>query len=247
MKRIILISLVLLQSFLTKSEGGPWPDRNKDEIVQALMQRNYAFSWLSGRCRADIQFDGENMSGAMHFRLRKDSVMLVSVRKFGIEAAKVFADTAIYTILYKLEGTYESGSISKLGEQYGLQANLEDLQQLIAGNVLLPDSAGMAVTSDTLYGIVEGSAMNMRATYYLSKENLLLKRMTLRDNMNRTSTLLFDDYRQVEGVGMVAFQRDLEYEGENGIARIHINIDEMTYNTPVDVRFSLPGHYEKIN
>lgn len=247
MKRIILFSLVLLQALAAKSEAGLLPDRHKDEIVQALMQRNYAFSWLSGRCRADILFDGENMSGAMHFRLRKDSVILVSVRKFGIEAAKVFADTANYTILYKLEGTYESGSISKLSEQYGLQANLEDLQQLIAGNVLLPDSSGMTVTSDTLYGVVKGTVMNMRATYYLSKEDMLLKKMTLRDKMNRNSTLLFDDYRQVEGVGMVAFQRDLEYEGENGMARIHINIDEMTYNTPVDVRFSLPSHYEKIN
>jgi hypothetical protein len=248
MGRFIFIFTLILQTLLVSGstcEISTW--HSEEEILKALMQRNSSFIWLSGRCRADINADGETMSGSLFFKLRKDSVMLVSVRKFGLEAAKIYADTSTYTILYKLENTYESGQIASLGKQYGLQANLEDLQQLIAGNVLLPDTDRISIATDSLHAVISSIVQDMDATYYLGKDDLMLRKMTLKDKSNRLSTLYFDDYRQVEGIGFVAFQRLLEFEGDGAKARIKIDVEEMNYNTPVDVRFTLPSHYEKIN
>lgn len=245
----ITASLIVLLLFPVLVRAGflPCPPRDKSILLRALHERNIAFSWLRGKMQANIIADGEQNSGTLFFKMRQDSALLISVRKFGLEAAKIFTDTADYTILYKLENTYESGRITDLTSKFKIKAGLADLQQLIAGNVILPDSAGVTVSETDEFDVISGNSDDLAVSYYLNKQSMLLQKMQLKDSSGRVINLTFDDYRPVVPSGSMPFLRTMEVSSPEGTLFVKLQCEEMQLNTISDLSFSIPGHYEKIN
>jgi hypothetical protein len=241
----LLIALLICQNFLLATDKPP--EKREAEILQALMQRNVEFEWLKGKVQAQIESDGETISGTLHFRMKSDSAVLISVRKFGLEAARVFADTGSYTILYRLENTYESGAISDLTRKYQFDANLTDLQQLIAGNVMLPDTSSLEISSDGDYEVISSKIQGLKVSYYLEKTSLELKKMTAVDAQLRYTTLSFEEYREVSGFGRISFARTMEITAPEGTMRVKFQCEELQFNVSSDLSFTIPAQYEKIN
>ncbi|MBC7884861.1 MAG: DUF4292 domain-containing protein [Saprospiraceae bacterium] len=251
MRYIIFIFCItfLLSCRSTKNlHHGPVPTRTKAEIYQALVNRNIDFTWFDGKMDTHLESPDENISGSMMVRMKKDSIIWIAVKKFGIEAARVLIDPKKYTVLYRFEGVYETNPVSKLNELFSVAANFEDAQQLMFGNVILADSSQMTLSKDSVYYKLQARIDDLLLSYYLNGYTLELEKMLITDQMNRTATALYSDYRNVAGYGRISYERNFifPYEKE-GTARINIKFSELTINVPKEIKFSIPDSYEKIN
>ncbi|HRO73618.1 MAG TPA: hypothetical protein PK611_08115, partial [Saprospiraceae bacterium] len=105
--------VVIFANCSTKKIVQPVPELSKADIIQLLLDRNINFKWFDAKMNAYIDSPDEKVSGSIHAKIIKDTSMIISLKKFGIEAARVFADKENYTILYRFDAAYESGTIDQ--------------------------------------------------------------------------------------------------------------------------------------
>lgn len=247
---IILIAFLVVSACSTKKKlsTGDVPNRTKAEIYQSLVDRNIDFEWFSGKAKTQLETPDESVSGTMNLRVKRDSAALVAVSKFGIEAARVLIDKNEYTVLYRLEGVYETNPIDKLSDIFSVAASFEDIQQLMFGNVILADSSQMVMRKDSVYYVVDANVDDLRLSYYVNGYTLALDKMVIQDRQGRVATTTYKDYRPVGKHGSIAYERNLVFplsKSENG--SINISFSEFDINVPKEFKFSIPSRYEKIN
>ena len=248
MRKICIILLVTLAACKTTKRLAPLPERTKDEVLSALKSRNIDFEWFSGKMSTALESPDESVSGSMQVRMKKDSILLVTVKKIGIEVARFMADKKEYTILYRWESAYESGPISKINEIVTLSASFEDMQQLMFGNVLLPAENDTQYIKDSIYYKVTTTIDDLLIHYYVNGYNLNLEKMSVTDKMNRTAIVYYSDYRIVGKFGKVPFDRTYNFPySATETATINMRFSEIEIDVPKEINFSIPAHYEKIN
>ena len=195
-----------------------------------------------------VESPDENVSGSMMVRMKRDSVLWVAVKKFGIEAVRLLVEQDQYTILYRLESAYESGNISQINDIISVTANFEDIQQLMFGNIILPENNQVDFRKDSIYYVVHTKVDDIILEYFVNGYNLQLEKMKITDKMNRTAVAQYTDYRQIAGFGEVSYERTFILPFSNvSNATIHMKFSEIEIDVPKEIKFSIPKSYEKIN
>ena len=195
-----------------------------------------------------VESPDENVSGSMMVRMKRDSVLWVAVKKFGIEAVRLLVEQDQYTILYWLESAYESGNISQINDIISVTANFEDIQQLMFGNIILPENNQVDFRKDSIYYVVHTKVDDIILEYFVNGYNLQLEKMKITDKMNRTAVAQYTDYRQIAGFGEVSYERTFILPFSNvSNATIHMKFSEIEIDVPKEIKFSIPKSYEKIN
>lgn len=244
----ILIVFCLFHSCATSKKVKPLPDRSHADVIQSLLKRNIDFQWFYGKMSTSLESPEENVSGSMVVRMKKDSVLWVAIKKFGIEAARLLVDKDKYTIIYRLESVYQSGSISKINDLIAVTADFEDLQQLMFGNVILPEDSQTTFSKDSIYYVVQTKVDGIILDYYVNGYTLELEKMQMTDKMNRVAHAEYGDYRELAGFGKVSYDRTFSFPyNDVGTATINMKFSEIEINVPKEIKFSIPEHYEKIN
>ena len=247
MRLFALMLVALLWSCSSTKKLGPVPERSVREVLEALEKRNVDFRHFHGKLSTSFESPDEGVSGSMTVRMVRDSAIFVAVRKFGIEAARMYADPQGYTVLYRFEAAYETGSMSQINKLIGINADFYDMQQLIFGNVVLPD-VQPTMTKDSVWYVVSGSTDGLAVRYFVNGYDLSLARMEITDAAGRKASLDFEDYRDIAGYGRVAFDRKATFPySPEGDATLKMNFSEFEINVPRQIQFSIPDNYEKIN
>jgi hypothetical protein len=245
---LAVFAVFILMSCRTLKKLPPVPDRNVEEIIQSLRTRNIDFKWFNAKMSTALESPDESVSGSMTVRIKRDSIVWVAVKKFGIEAARLLVDKNNYTILYRLEGVYESGNISKINDIITVTANFEDIQQLMFGNVIIPENGASDFRKDSIYYVVSTRVDGIFLEYFVNGYNLQLEKMIITDKMNRVAKAFYSDYRDVGNFGKVAYQRAFEFPyAYDKTATINMKFSEIEIDVPKEIKFSIPDSYEKIN
>lgn len=244
---LILMLLLVMSGCKTKKVIAPITERSKDEVLKSLLERNIDFRWYEAKMSAYIDSPDEKISGSIHTKMVKDSSMLISLKKFGIEAARVYADKYNYTVLYRFDAAYESGHINDIKKIMSFSVGLEDLQQLLSGNIILPDTAQTTITKVDNQYQVTSSVDGLWMQYFVNIHNLELTKMTITDQSNRKATITFQDYKNVPGVGNVAFTRNFSVPyNSHGDVNLELKISSIEINKPFVIKFSIPNNYERL-
>lgn len=244
---LLLMLLLVMSGCKTKKVIAPITERSKDEVLKSLLERNIDFRWYEAKMSAYIDSPDEKISGSIHTKMVKDSSMLISLKKFGIEAARVYADKYNYTVLYRFDAAYESGHINDIKKIMSFSVGLEDLQQLLSGNIILPDTAQTTITKVDNQYQVTSSVDGLWMQYFVNIHNLELTKMTITDQSNRKATITFQDYKNVPGVGNVAFTRNFSVPyNSHGDANLELKISSIEINKPFVIKFSIPNNYERL-
>ncbi|MBK6667791.1 MAG: DUF4292 domain-containing protein [Saprospiraceae bacterium] len=246
MRILFFILTVVFISCSAKKIATATKEKSEAEVLNALTSRNIPFEWFEAKINTDIESPDESMSGSMHLRMKKDSAVLVNVRKFGFEVARFYANVKQYTLLYRLERIYEQGDISRMADIISIKADFNDFQQLIAGNVILPDPGTTTISYDSTAYFIQGKSNDLSLSYHINKSDLRLESMSIIDKMQRKITIDYSDYRQLPGFGPIAYKRSVVYPhnaGSNG--RLTLDFTEIIMDKPAELKFSIPDNYEK--
>ena len=242
-------SVLLLSACKSKKVimTGPAPIYDDSEIVQALEDRNISWDWLISKAGINIDSPAEKVGGTMYLRMKRDSVIWVMVKKFGVEAARAQITPDSFQIAYRLDRSYDEGRIEDLMHHYKLDLAFEDMQQMMFGNVMLPDSAHTKVKQSESEHLVSGVSGDLKLTYGLDPYQLLLQRILINDSRDRDVSIEYLDYRDVEDYGKVPYERRyiLPYS-ETETASLKLEFKDFEINKPRAIKFSIPSHYEKL-
>ncbi len=123
------LTMVLLLFFSCKSTK---PTTTEGTIKETFAEApvNLDFSYLSSK--VTVEYDGYNLQGQI--RIKNDSILWLSLSKFGLELGRVKATPDSVFFLNKFQSECLLGSYSDLSKMIGFDINFNILQSLLLGN-----------------------------------------------------------------------------------------------------------------
>ena len=142
MKNILIIFVVILSGFFISScssikriEKKKTELKAVDSVFLAMKEHEFKYDWFQGKFSADYKSGDKKQSFSGQFRIRKDSVIWISIYAvMNIEVFRVKITTDSVFLLNRLKKTYYSRNIGFLNEQLGTDVDFDILQSLLIGS-----------------------------------------------------------------------------------------------------------------
>ncbi|MEO6903678.1 MAG: DUF4292 domain-containing protein [Bacteroidia bacterium] len=142
-KRILFL-LVLISSLLyscssqkkiPKSNGKCVLDfKNTHTLTANLRAAEFNFKYLKAKLSANAELDSEMYSFSIALRIKKDSVIWMSLSKIGIEGARVLITKDSVKFINTIKNSYFIGDFGYLSNFLNTELDFEALQSLLIGN-----------------------------------------------------------------------------------------------------------------
>lgn len=219
-----------------------------DYIKKQLIQNQINADWLSARAKVKLRSDAQNMTVFSNVRLKKDSVIWLNAKAFGIEAGRVLIRPDSLFLLDRLNKRYMAKDIWWLQDEFGLPVNFQGLQAMLLGNPVFYNS-NFTVANDSLNYTLAGENDKYSTQYIVSGATFkLLKMLLIQPKYERAGIIELSNYQEVEGSNKTfSFSRNIEMNSpESGTANINIEMYQVELNKPVKMPFVIPKQYSKM-
>ena len=257
--RIALIGLVLLLAAcgprkkvaVAAGNGGLSSDSIGMAIPSGRMAaelRSLPWIWFSGKAELKADADGNTMNLTAFFRMKRDSVIWLSISPgLGITAVRAIITRDSVKMLNFIEKYYSAYGIASLQNQTGIRLGLTELQHLLAG---LPIFDSVRYHYDSSFGL------------WAARRQDLKNQLGLKSQGGYTST----DYSVVlqEATGRAIRARyegrkssnenpalwlpaviDLVAEAHAKSTKAKLTLTDLSSAPVYQYPFSIPAHYER--
>ena len=154
---LLIVAILALFTSCKSTSGlhkGTPPSRTKDEVLKALNLHNIDFTWFAAKANAHFESESLSGSGSLQLRIRKDSLVWMTGKKFSIEGFRSIINKDSFYLVNRIEKYYHAEANRSLTRTFGIDLSFEDVQHLLAGNMFLPgknDSTYFSKTDGGFY------------------------------------------------------------------------------------------------
>lgn len=111
------------------------PENNlTDSIIKKMSVNQFNFDWFSAKFTADYEIDNNNTSFSGQIRIRKDSLIWISISKFSIEGARILITPDSVFVINRLDNTYFKNDLNYINRFINNAIDFDMLQAFIIGN-----------------------------------------------------------------------------------------------------------------
>lgn len=247
-KYCILICIVFTIGCKSTKESfkGKAPKRSTSELIHALEKHNFDYVWYSSKADVQVKSPDFKISGDMRLRIKKDSLIWIVGKKLGVEGVRLQILPNDYAAIFRLENTYQKGSINQISNQLGIPFQFEDLQNVLVGNIMLIDSSMINLKQKVKHQyLIQSNFDGLDITYYINAFNLRLDKINLIDNNARNVQISYKDYKKKDDVEL-AHHISIIYNDPYNPSELHLKFKDIELNTPKKTPFSIPSHYDRV-
>lgn len=230
------------------------PTRTRPGIDEA--RANVAeidFRYLTAKSKLSFKNKDQDISNAsLHLRVRKDSLIWMSISKIGIEAARVLITRDSVTIMDKIEKQYAVYDFPSLSRQFNFDLNFDLLQALIVGNLPLPKRPAQKVKNERDYLLLRQSEGKVLVDNYIGENDRKLKRLMVTEQPTKNALRL--DYEDFTALNTFLFPYSslvtVDYKSQadgqfyQTLIRIKHSKVELVEKDP-GFPFTIPAKYQK--
>jgi len=222
------------------SDGTTLRVRSVNFLVKKLDQQRLDAEWMTAKVKLKFSDNGSTTRASADIRMRKDSVIWMTVRKFGIEGARVLITTDSVYLINRLERQYLVRDFSFIESEFNLPASFATLQDFVLGNVFFMTQEN--ITSDInndAYHLTASDATPFTNEYWLGAEDFNLEKMYFNDlRYQRELTVEQSNYQTVGEVIAFPHQRVVEmYSQQMGDVSVELNLSKVKFNKPANMPF----------
>jgi hypothetical protein len=139
-KIIYLLTLSVIACFLLSCKTGrkaivqPLKEQGPEYLFTQLKKNELNFKTLSAKFNVEAEINNDNKSFSGSVFIIHDSVIWLSITKFGLEAARFYITTDTAKMINRLNSTYFIGDFSYVASLFNIDFDFDILQALIIGN-----------------------------------------------------------------------------------------------------------------
>ncbi len=103
-------------------------------VLKNVKESNLNYNWLRYKASTSITKNGEERSFKTNVKIRKDSLIWLSITKGPIQAFKVLMDNDSVRMINEIDENYLLGRFDEVSENYGVNVSYKFLQNMLVGN-----------------------------------------------------------------------------------------------------------------
>ncbi len=249
-----LFFLVLLVAFTAgcgtakKARTGKLKARPTEVIMEKLIKQQLDVQSLDAKARVAYSDDYGKVSFVTYLRMKKDSAIWMSFKKFSIEAVRVLIRPDSVFIIDRLNGEYAAEPLTYLTQRYSVPVGFKGLQALLLGNPVFFSQQTESRIEEGNY-VLEQKTDRITAEYFLDGLSMLLSQWNVLDGHTRSSIrATFDGYEPFKGKKKFSYFRSFNLNHPDlGGSKVEITFTRVETDKPVKLPFSIPSRYDRIN
>jgi len=239
---VFFFSLLFITACKTvkTSDGTTLRVRSADFLVKKLEQQKLDVEWMTAKVKLKLSDNGSTTRASADIRMRKDSVIWMTVRKFGIEGARVLITTDSVYLINRLEREYLVQDFSFIESEFNLPASFETLQDFVLGNVFFMTQENIkSAIKEEAYHLTASDTTPFTNEYWLGAEDFNLEKMYFNDlRYQRELTVEQSDYLPVGEVIAFPHRRVVEMRSQQmGNVSVELDLSKVKFNQPANMPF----------
>ncbi len=264
----ILVLVILISSCKTRRNIPAAPcklDFKNARTLNALLKKNqFQFRWLQAKFDAEAEVDGQSTSFHVSLRIRKDSVIWMSIFDpvlNAVEAARVMITKDSVKVINKIHKQYFVSNFDTISRMLHAETDYEIIESLIVGNSVTfyeeeeklhagVDSCQYflgTVRKKKAKKIIEGIKQQKEPlqSIWLQNGTFKIVRILFQDmNVARTFNAWYDDFQPVDSL---LFPRQVSFQvrSEKSVS-LKLDFSKVASNKPLEFPFTIPSSYERV-
>ncbi len=236
--------------------------KNAKTLISCLKANEFCFEKLNAKLNVDATIDSSFNSFSITLRIRKDSIIWMSISKVGIEGARVFITKDSVKFFNRTNNTYFKGDFSYMSKLLNTPLDYEILQSLLVGNSvtfcnedekLKPgiDNCQYILGTIRKYKLrkvmEKGKELKESAqSIYMVPESFKISRILFYEfNPDRVFDARFSDYELIDSVQLFPMKMNYSIKTQKNI-NIDINYAKPRLNEEQSFPFKIPDNYEQV-
>ncbi|HLL93781.1 MAG TPA: DUF4292 domain-containing protein [Spirosoma sp.] len=211
------------------------------------------FRYLTAKSKISFKSPQQDIDNAnINIRVRKDSLIWLSVNKVGIEAVRGIITRDSITIIDKIHREYTVYDFPSLSRQFNFQMNFELLQALIVGNLPLPRRPAQKIKNEREYLLLRQSEGKVLVENYIGEQDRKLKKLMLTEQPTKNTLRLdYEDFTSLNNflfpyTSLVTLDYQSKADGQfyQTLLKIKHSKVELVDKNP-GFPFTIPANYQR--
>ena len=218
------------------------------EIIKNHYSNKKDFSTLYIKANAKYKDEKQSQSVTAEIKIKKDEIILVSIRFLGITMAKALITPNKVEYYEKIGNKYFEGDFSALSQFLGTDLDFDKVQNLFIGQALddLKKEEYKTAIEDKLYKLQSIIDSNTIKSFYFDSEKFQIQKEVISQIFEKRTLQViypsFKDYLQASLPESI----QIEANQEKGKTNITIDYNSATFNEELNFPYSVPSGYERI-
>lgn len=234
--------------------------KSPNALKDYMLQKELKFEWLSGKFSCDAEFGDKSNSFTVNLRIRKDSVIWMSITGLGIEAARVMITRDSAKVRNNIGKTFFVGDHQYISKMLNAEVDFDLVQSLLVGNSAEFYEEDEKLRSGKESGKYFLSTIRKRKLKRIKERPEMLKELLqviwlqpdvykitdllITDpNTNRSFEAKYSTFTAVDSM-LVPYTANFTVKAEKKI-NIQINYSKININAPQQFPFTIPENYEQ--
>jgi len=234
---------------------------NTDSIFDKMSKSQFRYDWLSAKFSADYEIDNNNTSFSGQIRIRKDSLIWISISKFSIDLVRLLITQDSVQFVNWTDNSYFKTDFNYINRFINNAVDFDMLQAFFVGNDF------KYYENDKFKTNFDGDQYHLstvnrhKLKKYIKNDNdklkilvqsILIDPVTFKINelsvkevkANNKLKATYSDYENIKGQ---LFPRKLSVliSAEKEI-KINIDFSRIIIDEPLNFPFKIPGSYERM-
>jgi hypothetical protein len=222
-----------------------------DNIAKEIIEKHYEntlnFQTVSIRAAADYEDQKQNISIGADIRIKKDEIIWINLKFFGIPMAKALITPTRVSYYEKANGTYFDGNYSILTKMLGTDLDFQKVQNLLLGRPIdnLTKEVFIAEIATNLVQLKSKKQVDIEKIFRFETGNYLLKEQFINQiSKNRNVLVTYPSFTNQDnifmptGVSIIANQQNQ--------VKINVAYKKITFNESLSYPYSIPDGYSQI-
>jgi hypothetical protein len=238
-------------------------ERSAEELLALIHQHRFDAQWLGAKGEAEIRMDDRKEAFDITLRMRKDSLIWISVSPLlGLETMRILITPDSVKLLNRLTREYLASPLDFLNNRLRMNVDFDILQNLLTGNIFAYKKNkfnSVYNNEDGYYILSTLSKHKMKRALeekdpnkpvvqdiWINNENFRIVKHSIEDE--RLDKVLITQYHQFKTTAAGEFPREstthLKAEQEFTMT---ISFKKVIVNEPLQFPFSIPASYKPMD
>ncbi|MEQ8546902.1 MAG: DUF4292 domain-containing protein [Cyclobacteriaceae bacterium] len=208
------------------------------------------FDYLTAKAKIDFEDGAKDISGIANIRMRKDSVLWISLSPgFGVEVVRALITTDSAFVIDKINKQYLTYSFEALSKKFDFDLNFKLLQSVILGNLIYPYKRERLIKSNEVYTYNQ-QVDQFKFENIIGATTMKLEKLRVDDtNTQNSISVTYGDFQLVEQqILPFLIKAQFDYAKEDkSPTKVGIEFKQSEIEKkPLKFPFNVPSKYDRI-
>lgn len=265
---IFLLGLIAISLFWTSCSGSkkaiktPLKEQGSEYLISQMKENQNHFETFKGKALASITSNGKTNDLKINIRIRKDSVIWVSISAgVGLEAARVMLTRDSVLFLNRIDKTFFAGNYQFINRMINAKVDFDIVQALLTGNDFKwydyqelkasIDNQSYQLESAHRRKLKKYSKLNeeinvVYQSIWLNPITFKIERIKIKEinNNNKKIDAFYSNFKTINDQ-VLPMQYDITISAKED-AKIDASLLKVDLNTNLSFPFNIPSKYEEI-